>query len=203
MAPEPSATIFSINPSPSAENPSDHDCYDYNQERDAGQDRYEDEEEDELSNDHSNFNPNSTSTTSSKPSKPRPITSCAPCRIRKVKCNRASPCTSCITRQTVSECTYATTPAERSAISQAETIAELRATRNRLQAQLARNNANPSLSLSSSLQRGEEAEENELAALEAVYAVLRAGSWDLAREFVGRMRGGEEVGDLLGGVKGG
>ncbi|KAL4885257.1 hypothetical protein BJY04DRAFT_214591 [Aspergillus karnatakaensis] len=137
----------------------------------------------------------------SKPSKPRPITSCAPCRIRKVKCNRASPCTSCIARDTPNECTYATTAAERSAIAQAELISELRATRNRLQAQAPRtsntSNSRPGTGFSAT---AEEAEEEELAALEAVYAVLRAGSWDLVREVVGRVRGGEKVGRVLGGV---
>ncbi|KAL4874072.1 hypothetical protein BDV12DRAFT_191935 [Aspergillus spectabilis] len=158
--------------------------------------RDSDPEHIETDNDHSLDQP---SDKDSKSLKPRPITSCAPCRIRKVKCNRASPCASCITRQTTSDCTYANNAAERTAISAAETIAELRAKKNKLQAQLARTNANPSF------QRGgerEEADEEELAALEAVYAILRRGSLDLAREVVGRVRAGEEVGDVLWGVPG-
>ncbi|RMD42639.1 hypothetical protein DV735_g2481, partial [Chaetothyriales sp. CBS 134920] len=38
--------------------------------------------------------------------------SCAPCRLRKLKCNRQSPCDNCIRRESASACTYVT-PAPR------------------------------------------------------------------------------------------
>jgi hypothetical protein len=46
-------------------------------------------------------------------------------------------------------------------------------------------------------------EGEDAAALEAVYAVLRGGSWDVAREVVGKIRGGEGVRGVLGGMDGG
>ncbi|KAL4984264.1 hypothetical protein BDW68DRAFT_193739 [Aspergillus falconensis] len=128
-----------------------------------------------------------------KLSKPRPVTSCSACRIRKVKCNRASPCSACVSRKTPSECTYASTVEDREAIAAAETIAELRGLRSELQEKLARAASGTVLD-----RAGEE--EDEAEALEAVYAVLRAGSVDLVSEVVGRIRAGEEVGGVLAGL---
>ncbi|KAJ0413575.1 hypothetical protein BJY00DRAFT_296728, partial [Aspergillus carlsbadensis] len=185
------------------------------------------------------------------PSKPRPITSCAACRVRKVKvfpvlpippcfhllsflllllllllssshtnianqCDRLTPCTACTTRRPPTECTYSTTSEEREAIAAADLIAELRATRNKLQGQLANSKSNPSgavvpagagadsapppgfrgaRGLPAGYDRGEG---EDAAALEAVYAVLRGGSWDVAREVVGKIRGGEGARGVLG-----
>ncbi|KAL2846806.1 hypothetical protein BJX68DRAFT_268520 [Aspergillus pseudodeflectus] len=162
-------------------------------------------------------NPSPTNTTAADkerdkpaPSKPRPITSCAACRLRKVKCDRLTPCTACTTRKPPTECTYSTTSEEREAIAAADLIAELRATRNRLQGQLANSKSGSSMSagpgavlpgfrgaggLPTGYDRGEG---EDAAALEAVYAVLREGSWDVAREVVGKIRGGEGVRGVLG-----
>ena len=125
----------------------------------------------------------------------------------KNQCNRASPCSACIARKTESECTYATTMEEREAIAQADLIAELRATRNKLQNQLAKTGAGAagfgsgaSTSTSSGMYIRDEQEEE---ALEAVYAALRGGSLDLVREVVGRIRAGEGVRDVLGWLEGG
>ncbi|KAL4980915.1 hypothetical protein BDW66DRAFT_1080 [Aspergillus desertorum] len=127
-----------------------------------------------------------------KLSKPRPVTSCSACRARKVKCNRASPCSACISRKTPSECTYAGTVEDREAIAAAETITELRGLRSELQEKLA--TAAPGTFLEGT------GEEDEAEALEAVYAVLRRGSVDLVSEIVGRIRAGEEVGGVLAGL---
>ncbi|KAL2866474.1 Zn(II)2Cys6 transcription factor domain-containing protein [Aspergillus lucknowensis] len=175
-----------------------------------------------------------TSTEKEKPSKPRPITSCSACRIRKVKCDRASPCASCVARHTPNECTYATTTEEREAIAAADLIAELRATRNKLQGQLAKSTSTMTTAMgtatatsglglgSSGSGSGSDSgfragypgegngngngngngEDEDAAALEAVYAVLRRGSWEVAREVVGRIRGGEGVKGVLGGMDG-
>ncbi|KAL4758498.1 Zn(II)2Cys6 transcription factor domain-containing protein [Aspergillus foveolatus] len=128
-----------------------------------------------------------------KLSKPRPVTSCSACRIRKVKCNRASPCSACISRKTPSECTYASTVEDREAIAAAETIAELRGIRSELQEKLAKATAGKVLDGG-----GEDDEEAE--ALEAVYAIVKGGSVDLISEVVGRIRAGEEVGGVLAGL---
>ncbi|KAL4771607.1 hypothetical protein BDW60DRAFT_189528 [Aspergillus nidulans var. acristatus] len=125
-----------------------------------------------------------------KLSKPRPVTSCSACRIRKVKCNRASPCSACISRKTPSECTYASTVEDREAIAAAETITELRGLRNELQEKLAKAAAGKVLD-------GGGEDEEEAEALEAVYAILKGGSVDLISEVVGRIRAGEEVGGVL------
>ncbi|KAL3467359.1 hypothetical protein BJX64DRAFT_283678 [Aspergillus heterothallicus] len=142
----------------------------------------------------------------SKASKPRPITSCAACRIRKVKCDRLTPCTACTTRKSPTECTYSTTSEEREAIAAADLIAELRATRNKLQGQLAKSNPKPNLGSSpapaaSNFRGAAYGKEGEdAAALEAVYAVLRGGSWEVAKEVVEKIRGGEGVRGVLGGM---
>ncbi|KAL2817319.1 hypothetical protein BJX63DRAFT_385680 [Aspergillus granulosus] len=143
-------------------------------------------------------------------SKPRPITSCAACRVRKVKCDRLTPCTACTTRKPPTECTYSTTSEEREAIAAADLIAELRATRNKLQGQLAKSNPNPNSSRgfgSGSAVRsvgcGRDGEGEDAAALEAVYAVLRGSSWEVAKEVVGKIRGGEAVRGVLGEMDGG
>ncbi|KAL6231263.1 hypothetical protein BDW75DRAFT_233750 [Aspergillus navahoensis] len=128
-----------------------------------------------------------------KLSKPRPVTSCSACRIRKVKCNRASPCSACINRKTPSECTYASTNEDREAIAAAETITELRGLRNELQEKLAK-------ATSGIVFDGEGGDDDEVGALEAVYAVLKGGSADLVSEVVGRIRAGEEVGGVLAGL---
>ncbi|KAL4754530.1 hypothetical protein BDW72DRAFT_190117 [Aspergillus terricola var. indicus] len=129
-----------------------------------------------------------------KLSKPRPVTSCSACRIRKVKCNRASPCSACISRRTPSECTYASTVEDREAIAAAETIAELRGLKSELQEKLAKAAAGKVLD------GGAEDDEEEAEALEAVYAVLKGGSVDLISEVVGRIRAGEEVGGVMAGL---
>lgn len=101
---------------------------------------------------------------------------------------------------------------EREAIAQADLIAELRTTRNKLQNQLAKAGAGAgsagfgsgtsttSTSTSSGMYARDEEEEE---ALEAVYAALRGGSLDLVREVVGRIRAGEGVRDVLGWLEGG
>jgi hypothetical protein len=38
--------------------------------------------------------------------RPRPVLSCIPCRARKLKCNRASPCEQCVKAGRVEECTF-------------------------------------------------------------------------------------------------
>ncbi|KAL4920813.1 hypothetical protein BDW62DRAFT_198694 [Aspergillus aurantiobrunneus] len=159
-----------------------------------------------------NPSPHSTSTPTPSPdpdrdnadklSKPRPITSCAACRMRKVKCNRGSPCSACIARKTVAECTYATTTEEREAIAQADQIAELRATRNKLQSQLAKSVPGSGFPQVHGPAPSTSSQKEEEVALEAVYAVLRGGSLDLVREVVGRIRSGEGVIDVLGGLEG-
>lgn len=127
---------------------------------------------------------------------------------KKNQCNRASPCSACIARKTESECTYATTMEDREAIAQADLIAELRGTRNKLQSQLAKTgvgaagfgSATSTTSTSSGMYIRDQEEEE---ALEAVYAALRGGSLDLVREVVGRIRAGEGVRDVLGWLEGG
>ncbi|KAL4927056.1 Zn(II)2Cys6 transcription factor domain-containing protein [Aspergillus undulatus] len=147
-----------------------------------------------------------------KSSKLRPITSCAGCRVRKVKCNKAHPCAACIARNQPGECTYASTDEDRSAIAAADLIAELRGARNKLQNQVARKTAltsqNPHGYSGSGSGRGgfervqdwtvEEEEDKEREALEAFWSVLRGGEMEEVREVVGRIRAGEEVGDVLG-----
>ncbi|KAL4900683.1 hypothetical protein BDW74DRAFT_182519 [Aspergillus multicolor] len=138
-----------------------------------------------------------------KPSKPRPVTSCAACRMRKVKCNRASPCSACIARKTPSECTYASTSEDREAIAAADAIAELRALRGELQEKLARSSfaasgAVPGAGIVFDRDGGVDEDSDEQEALEAVYAVLRGGSVELVREVVERIRAGEEVESVLG-----
>lgn len=126
--------------------------------------------------------------------------------MKKKKCNRATPCSACITRKTPDECTYATTPEERDAIAAAEFIAELRNTRNKLQSQLAKKFStgyHPVGGTDAGFRAYEEEEEERL---EAVYGVLRTGSGDVVREIVGRLRAGEGVGsgglsNLLGGLE--
>ncbi|KAL2800003.1 hypothetical protein BJX66DRAFT_211353 [Aspergillus keveii] len=169
-------------------------------------------------------NPSPTNTTAADkerdkpaPSKPRPITSCAACRVRKVKCDRLTPCTACTTRKPPTECTYSTTSEEREAIAAADLIAELRATRNKLQGQLANAKSGSSEAAAAGavsvppgfrgagglLTGYDRGEGEDAAALEAVYAVLRGGSWDVAREVVGKIRGGEGVRGVLGEMDGG
>lgn len=97
---------------------------------------------------------------------------------------------------------------DREAIAQADLIAELRGTRNKLQSQLAKTgvgaagfgSATSTTSTSSGMYIRDQEEEE---ALEAVYAALRGGSLDLVREVVGRIRAGEGVRDVLGWLEGG
>ncbi|KAL4786275.1 hypothetical protein BJX76DRAFT_355346 [Aspergillus varians] len=197
MAPEPPTTnttlptTLTLNPSPTstpAPTPSPDSDSDSDQDPNQDQDQLEDKEEKDTD----------------KPSKPRPITSCAACRVRKVKCNRASPCSACISRKTVSECTYATTSAEREAIAQADLIAELRMTRNRMESQLGKVGAGSDSGGGGGMYGGGyEGGDGEEEALEAVYAVLRGGSVDLVREVVGRIRRGQGVESVLGWLEGG
>ncbi|KAL2816240.1 hypothetical protein BDW59DRAFT_175865 [Aspergillus cavernicola] len=142
-----------------------------------------------------------------KPSKPRPISSCSPCRIRKVKCNRLTPCTSCIARKSPAECTYATTTEDREAIAAAELIAELRATRNELRERLS-SGAGAGFGFGLKHLGGEYGGEDERGneekkeVLEGLYAVIRGGEWGVAREVVGRVRAGEGGREVLEGVGG-
>ncbi|KAL4996738.1 hypothetical protein BDV10DRAFT_186832 [Aspergillus recurvatus] len=108
-------------------------------------------------------------------------------------CNRASPCSACISRKTPSECTYASTVEDREAIAAAETIAELRGLRSELQEKLAK-------AASGIVFDGPGEDDDEAEALEAVHAILKGGSVDLVSEVVGRIRVGEEVGSVLAGL---
>ncbi|EYE90672.1 Zn(II)2Cys6 transcription factor domain-containing protein, partial [Aspergillus ruber CBS 135680] len=58
--------------------------------------------------------------------KSRPSASCIPCRNRKVKCDRLTPCSTCLSRAHPEQCTYTSTDTDRSAMKSAETIADLR-----------------------------------------------------------------------------
>ncbi|KAE8394805.1 hypothetical protein BDV23DRAFT_146416 [Aspergillus alliaceus] len=122
-------------------------------------------------------------------SKPRATASCHPCRNRKVKCNRLSPCETCITRGIQEECKYSAPNEDREAIAQAEMITELRGKVNRLQEQMAQR-----VAYRSSFNDPEE--EEETAAMEIVYSALRLGSEDLVWRIVGRIRDGEDLREL-------
>ncbi|KAF7596155.1 hypothetical protein BBP40_003054 [Aspergillus hancockii] len=120
-------------------------------------------------------------------SKPRATASCHPCRSRKVKCNRLSPCEACITRGIQEECKYSAPNEDRQAIAQAEMITELRGKVNRLREQIPQRAA-----YRSSIDDLEE----EAAAMEIVYLALRLGSEKLVWQTVGRIRDGEDLRDL-------
>ncbi|KAB8268716.1 hypothetical protein BDV30DRAFT_201043 [Aspergillus minisclerotigenes] len=121
-------------------------------------------------------------------SKPRATASCHPCRTRKVKCNRLSPCEACITRGIQEECRYSAPNEDRQAIAQAEMITELRGKVNQIREQVGQRLAGrPSF---------DDLEEEEAAAMEIVYSALRLGSEDLVWHIVGRIRSGEDLRDL-------
>ncbi|KAE8351387.1 hypothetical protein BDV28DRAFT_137193 [Aspergillus coremiiformis] len=120
-------------------------------------------------------------------SKPRASASCHPCRIRKVKCNRMSPCETCFTRGIQEECKYSAPNEDRQAIAQAEKITELRGKRNRLRELLA-----PHVAYRTSFDGPDEG----TAAMEMVYSALRLGSENLVWRTVGRIRDGEDLRDL-------
>ncbi|OGM42844.1 hypothetical protein ABOM_009446 [Aspergillus bombycis] len=124
-------------------------------------------------------------------SKPRATASCHPCRTRKVKCNRLSPCEACITRGIQEECKYSAPNEDRQAIAQAEMITELRGKVNQIREQIAQR-----LAYRSSFDDLEEEEEEEAAAMEIVYSALRLGTEDLVWHIVGRIRNGEDLRDL-------
>ncbi|KAE8378217.1 hypothetical protein BDV26DRAFT_261990 [Aspergillus bertholletiae] len=123
-------------------------------------------------------------------SKPRATASCHPCRTRKVKCNRLSPCAACITRGIQGECKYSAPNEDRQAIAQAEIITELRGQVNQIRDQIAQRGAyRPAFD-------DFEEEEEEAAVMEIVYSALRLGSEDLVWHIVGRIRNGEDLRDL-------
>ncbi|KAE8144141.1 hypothetical protein BDV25DRAFT_167557 [Aspergillus avenaceus] len=126
----------------------------------------------------------------SSKSKPRATASCHPCRTRKVKCNRLSPCEACVTRGIPEECKYSAPNEDRQAIAQADMITELRGKVNRLREQIAQRGAYRCSSVSS------EEDEEEAAAMEIVYSALRLGPEDLVWKLVGRIREGEDVREL-------
>ncbi|OOF91514.1 hypothetical protein ASPCADRAFT_134066 [Aspergillus carbonarius ITEM 5010] len=134
--------------------------------------------------------------------KSRPTASCLPCRTRKVKCNRLTPCEACVARNISHECKYAVPDEDRQAIAQAETIADLRAKVNRLRSQLVQGQQRgrvQALNLEVEVVE-DQREEDGLADLEAVYGVLRGGSWESAQQVVTRIRAGESVGQIARGV---
>ncbi|KAL4942814.1 hypothetical protein BDV06DRAFT_235180 [Aspergillus oleicola] len=139
-----------------------------------------------------------------KPSKPRPITSCAACRVRKIKCNKAYPCSSCLARKTPDECSYASTSEDRSAIAAADLISELRVTKSKLQNQV--NKKQLAVAAASTAAYGDSGKGSksgrEGEVLEELWGVLRHGENGAVREVVGRIRGGEGVESVLGGIQG-
>ena len=100
------------------------------------------------------------------------------------------------------ECKYAVPDEDRQAIAQAETIADLRAKVNRLRSQLVQGQQRgrvQALNLEVEVVE-DQREEDGLADLEAVYGVLRGGSWESAQQVVTRIRAGESVGQIARGV---
>ncbi|PWY89141.1 hypothetical protein BO70DRAFT_377569 [Aspergillus heteromorphus CBS 117.55] len=169
--------------------------------------------------------PSPSPSQSQSPSQPRPksrpTASCLPCRTRKVKCNRQTPCTACTARNIPQECKYAAPDADRQAIAQAEVIADLRAKVRRLRGRLASSSVMGIIGdedgdfegetgeegggglegRDGDGEEGEEEEEEEeeedrVADLEAVYQVLRDGEWGEVQRVVGRLRAGEAVGGI-------
>ncbi|PYH43877.1 Zn(II)2Cys6 transcription factor domain-containing protein [Aspergillus saccharolyticus JOP 1030-1] len=134
-------------------------------------------------------------------SKPRPTASCLPCRARKVKCNRLTPCATCVARNTPQECKYAAPDTDRQAIAQAELIAGLRSRANQLRDQLYApiewGHGRGTSANGASKRR----EEDQLAELEVVYAALRWGTGATVEEVVRRIRRGEQLGDIAQGVE--
>ncbi|KAA8648384.1 hypothetical protein EYZ11_007502 [Aspergillus tanneri] len=127
--------------------------------------------------------------------KPRPAASCAPCRNRKVKCDRLSPCEACVARGIPHECKYAITDEDREAIAQAEVIAQLRGKSQRLRSDLAAAEAERQ-----ELRRRDRDyhhSRSEDAAMEMLYSALRLGSQDLVERLVGRIREGEALADVI------
>ncbi|RJE26903.1 C6 finger domain protein, partial [Aspergillus sclerotialis] len=61
-----------------------------------------------------------------KMQKMRPYFACIPCRNRKVKCDRLTPCDTCTSRGISHECKYIANDSDRFQMSQAEKISELR-----------------------------------------------------------------------------
>ncbi|KAH8429719.1 Zn(II)2Cys6 transcription factor domain-containing protein [Aspergillus melleus] len=139
--------------------------------------------------------------------KPRPAASCAPCRNRKVKCDRLSPCEACIARGIVHECKYSSTDEDREAIAQAEVIATLRARVRRLRNELAEAEAEgheimelrEGMMTSSSSQgsSGAAARKAENQAMEILYSAIRLGSADLVGRIVSGVREGRELVDVV------
>ncbi|KAI9367574.1 hypothetical protein BJX61DRAFT_547359 [Aspergillus egyptiacus] len=168
-----------------------------------------------TNNSPSQSNPQGKEKQKEKPSKPRPTTSCSLCRIRKVKCNRQTPCSTCIARKTAHECTYTTTSAEREAIAAAETIAELRGLRDELRSRVVKTNTNNNLKYNDVNEMGDYhlpgtdmgmggdvgVDSGRLRALEAFYAVLRDGEGSEVREVVGRVRAGLAVEEVVRGLR--
>ncbi|KAE8553061.1 hypothetical protein EYB25_004440 [Talaromyces marneffei] len=76
-------------------------------------------------------NKSSTSTTNNRLQR-----SCSKCRVRKIKCDRKNPCTSCILRGCKEQCEYARTDEDRYHIGQAKEIEDLRKELNRLKRRL-------------------------------------------------------------------
>ncbi|KAI9036738.1 Zn(II)2Cys6 transcription factor domain-containing protein [Aspergillus affinis] len=151
--------------------------------------------------------------------KPRPAASCAPCRNRKVKCDRLSPCEACIARGIVHECKYSSTDEDREAIAQAEVIATLRARARRLRNELAEAEAEGHeimelregmMAFSSSQvadsgssqgttgsSSGAAARKAENQAMEILYSTIRLGSEDLVGRIVSGVREGRELVDVV------
>ncbi|OJJ97710.1 hypothetical protein ASPACDRAFT_45807 [Aspergillus aculeatus ATCC 16872] len=156
-------------------------------------------------------------------SKPRPTASCLPCRARKVKCNRLTPCATCVARNTPQECKYAAPDTDRQAIAQAELIAGLRSRANQLRGQLGMargleileiEDQQPSpesdseqeeqyASIENEIGTGAPSrkEEDQLAELEVVYAALRWGTGATVEEVIRRIRKGDPLGGIAQGVE--
>ncbi|PLB50955.1 hypothetical protein P170DRAFT_509011 [Aspergillus steynii IBT 23096] len=151
--------------------------------------------------------------------KPRPAASCAPCRNRKVKCDRLSPCEACIARGIVNECKYSSTDEDREAIAQAEVISTLRARARRLRTELAEVEAEgheimelrEGMAFNAALGQGQGlgtgmgmgassspgARKAENQAMEILYSAIRLGSEDLVGRIVGGVREGRDLVDVV------
>ncbi|RAL13467.1 uncharacterized protein BO97DRAFT_423671 [Aspergillus homomorphus CBS 101889] len=147
------------------------------------------------------------------------------------KCNRLTPCATCVARSTPQECKYAAPDTDRQAIAQAELIAGLRSRANQLRDQLGMARGMEIFEIDehrdspeSDTEHEEEQqqqrhpqyapienangegsakrrEEDQLAELEVVYAALRWGTGATVEEVVRRIRRGEHLGDIAQGVE--
>ncbi|OJJ84589.1 Zn(II)2Cys6 transcription factor domain-containing protein [Aspergillus glaucus CBS 516.65] len=142
-----------------------------------------------------NINQSANSNANTNPTKTRPSASCTPCRNRKVKCDRLTPCSTCLSRAHPEQCTYTTTDIDRTAMKSAETIADLRRKIRALKMQISEDeNGN------SGTDGGSEGriDWRELEAMETVFGEMREEEEGVVEGIVGMVREGVGMGELAG-----